>query len=552
VCFSFGPSVNAQAPDALAVTYAPVLRFTGGEKFYPTRVDYIISRSTLVQHSDGSIIDNSPTPATLGVYTSSDLYLNNTLGTLDAIAADYALEARDNGYYAYVHVVNTGFSTVIQYWLFYAYNNGPLNDHQGDIEVAQLFLDSLGNPQTLLYSQHFAGQNAAWGDVEKVGNHPVVYVAQGSHANYFRSFQGKIGLENDVVGSDGITVTFNETNLIMLESQGWLNFAGRWGYWGTEEEVALGRAGPLGPVFNQDGTRWTEPETYLGQTFTVGGLYFMLAWLVANFLLLFIIYVAVRGGWKTYGIVKLKRKSGLLVNSFFRSRGGPLLIVGIVAIVLTFIALFLPWYTISASSEAGPLAKQGGVTLMTINGINGLSVNMFMGSGDSTSGFSNLFSAQFPFALIFLAGLILLALDVIGVKSGKKLGNKFILGAVTSLFPFILIFVFIMMLPTFLPWASALVPGQNIPPQVETMVRAVAGSPVYGTNSQSFPVVGVTTVSWGFGIGAYLFLVAAIMRIAAGFMMRTTPELQVEPMLQPSVTSGTPLAPPPPPPPPQQ
>jgi len=551
-CFSFRPTVNAQAAEALAVAYAPVLHFTGGEKFYPTSVDYIISRSTLVRYSDGAIIANSPTPATLGVYTSSDLYLNNTLGTFDAIAADYALEAENNGYYAYVHVVNMGFSTVIQYWLFYAYNNGPLNDHQGDIEVVELFLDSLGNPERLLCSQHFAGQNAAWGDVEKADNHPVVYVAQGSHANYFRSFQGKIGLENDALGSDGITVTFNESNLIMLESQGWLNFAGRWGYWGTMEEVALGRAGPLGPVFNQNGIRWAQPATYLGQTFTVGGMYFMLAWLVANFLILFIIYVAVRGGWKTYGIVKLKRKGGLLVKRFFKSRGGPLLMVGIVAIVMTFIALFLPWYTITASSEAGPLAEQGGVTLMTIDGINGLSVNMFLGSGESMSGFSNLFSAQFPFSLIFLAGLILLALDVIGVKSGKKLGNKFILGAITSLFPFILIFVFIMMLPTFLPWASALVPGQTIPPQVETMVKAVAGNPVYGAYSQSLPIVGVTTVSWGFGIGAYLFLVAAIMRIVVGFMIRTTPELQVEPPVQQPVASGAPPAPPSPPPPPPQ
>lgn len=223
--------------------------------------------------------------------------------------------------------------------------------------------------------------------------------------------------------------------------------------------------------------------------------------------------------------------------------------LGMAAIVITLIALFLPWYTISASSDTGPLAKQGGVTLMTINGISGLQVNMFLGSGESTSGFRNLFSAQFPFLLIFLAGLVLLALDIIGVKSGKKLGNKFIFGAITSLFPFILIFAFIMILPTFLPWASALVPGQQIPPQVDTMVHAVAGNPVYGTNSQTFPVVGYTTVSWGFGIGAYLFLVAAIMRIVAGFIMRSTPELQAAPTQPPPPPKPSSPSPPPPPPP---
>ena len=538
VCLSFIPSVHAQTPAELADTYKPVLHFTQGEKFYPTRVEYIISKSTLVRHSNSTIVYPSPTPSNLGTHAGSDqMYLNNTLGTVDAIAADYALEASSYGYYVYVHVVpNSGGYTVIQYWLFYVYNNGQLNDHQGDIEVVEIFLEG-SEPKTALYSQHFAGENAAWGDVEKVDNtHPVVYVAQGSHANYFRPYQGKIGLENDIVGSDGKTIMPNELTRIMLgetgnhiSEQSWLDFEGRWGFWGTNEEVTLGMAGPFGPGFNQNHDRWAHPSAYLGTTFGVGNLYFMLAWLVANFLLFFIIYIAIRGGWKTYGIVKLGRKGGLLVKKFFKSRGGPSLMLGIAAIILTFIAMFLPWYTINASSESGPLSQQGGATLMTIDGISGLEVNMFVGAGESASGFRNLFSAQLPFAMIFLAGLVLLTLDIIGVKSGKKVGNKFIFGAVTSLMPFILIFVFIMMLPSFLPWASALIPGQEVPPQqIETMVRAVAGNPVYGTNSQVFPVVGTTTVSWGFGIGAYLFLVAAIIRIVAGLMMRTTPELHAE------------------------
>jgi len=551
VCLSFIPSVHAQTSAELAETYKPVLHFTQGEKFYPTRVEYIISKSTLVSHLSSTIVDLSPTPSNLARVGSDRMYLNNTLGTVDAIAADYALEVSSYGYYVYVHVVNSGGYTVIQYWLFYVYNNGQLNDHQGDIEVVEIFLEG-SEPKTALYSQHFAGENAAWGDVEKVNNtHPVVYVAQGSHANYFRSYQGKIGLENDIVGSDGKTIMPNELTRIMLgetgnhiSEQSWLDFEGRWGFWGTNEEVTLGMAGPLGPVFNQDGIRWAQPSAYLDTTFGVGNLYFMLAWLVANFLLLFIIYIAIRGGWKTYGIVKLGRKGGLLVKKFFKSRGGPSLMLGIAAIVLTFIAMFLPWYTINASSESGPLSQQGGATLMTIDGISGLKVNMFVGAGESASGFRNLFSAQLPLAIIFLAGLVLLTLDIIGVKSGKKLGNKFIFGAVMSLMPFILIFVFIMMLPSFLPWASALIPGQEVPPQqIETMVRAVAGNPVYGTNSQVFPVVGTTTVSWGFGIGAYLFLVAAIIRIVAGFMMRTTPELQAEAALPPPSEQPTPPPP---------
>lgn len=542
--------MKAQTPEQQASTFAPVFHFTQGEKFYPTSVDYITGSSVLKRRfSDGSntTVEAAPTPDTLGTHAGTDLFLDNKLGNLDAIAADYASKASNIGYYAYVHIVSSGTSTAIQYWLFYAYNNGPLNDHQGDIEVVEIFLDSSGTPVNALYSQHGAGENAVWGDVEKTDNHPVVYVAQGSHANYFRSYQGKIGVENDIVGNNGITIMPSDLHLVILDGShpSWLDFNGRWGYWGIDEDVALGRAGPMGPVQNQNGVRWADPEGYLGSTFSVGGTYFILAWLVANFLLLFVIYVVIRAAWKIVGIVRLQRKGGLLVKKFLKGRGSIGLTLGIIAILIMVIALFLPWYTITASSDIGPLAKQGGVTLMTIDGINGMQVNLFMGpGGDSTSGYNNLFFMQIPFAILIAVGIVLLVLDVIGVKSGKNIGRKFMLGAITSLLPFILIFLFMTQLPSFLPFASGLVPGQNIPPQLDTVVHAIAGNPVYGTTSQTFDVIGTTTVSWGFGIGAYLFLVAAVIRIAAGFIMRSAPELEAKP--PPSQPKEAKPTPPPP------
>ena len=185
----YSMAAKAQPAGGLAQRYAPVLHFAGGEKFFPTSVDYIISSSSLMQrNADGSssLVTSSPTPTSLGGYNSSRDFLDNNHGTLDAIAADYASVGASAGYFAYVHVDNLSGSTVIQYWLFYAYNNGPLNDHQSDIEVVEVFLDRGGNPTQALYSQHLAGENAAWGNVETQDGHPVVYVALGSHANYFR------------------------------------------------------------------------------------------------------------------------------------------------------------------------------------------------------------------------------------------------------------------------------------------------------------------------------------------------------------------------------
>ncbi len=537
LCSSSIQPAKVESPAVLASTYAPVLHFARDEMFYPTSVEYIISSSVLKRRlPDGSsiVVDLAPTPDSLGSYASYDLFLDNKLGTFDAISADYSSRADSIGYYAYVHVASSDSSTVIQYWLFYAYNNGPINNHQGDIEVLEIFLDSSGSPQKALFSQHGAGENAVWGDVEKSGNHPVVYVAQGSHANYFRSYQGRIGIENDIVGGGGITIKTDDLNLVVLDSQSWLNFAGRWGYWGTDEEVALGRAGPLGPVQNQDGIRWAQPQKYLDSTFAVNGNYFILAWLAANFLLLFIVYLVIRGAWKIVNIERLHRKSGLLVKKFLKSIGVVGLVLSIVAILITVVALLLPWYTVTASSEEGPLVQHGDVTLVNIDGINGIQVNLFLGAnGDSTSGYANFFFMQIPFAIIIGVGVIFLVLDVIGVRSGKSIGTKFIGGAIISLFPFILILAFIMALPSFLPFASSLAPGDEIPSQVEGMVQTIAANPIYGTAVQQFPTVGATTVSWGFSIGAYLLVAAAAIRIVAGFITRSMPPLQEKPAASP-------------------
>jgi hypothetical protein len=531
------PTAEAQTNEELAAQYAPVLHFTQGEKFYPTTVDYIIGSCVLKQRDSSgtsTVVDPTPTADSLPSSDSNNMFLDNSLGTLEAITADYSSKEAALGYTVYVHVVNSGSSTVLEYWLFYIYNNGPLNDHQGDIEVIEVFLDAAQNPQTVLLSQHGAGQNAAWGDAEKADNHPVVYVAQGSHANYFRSYQGKMGIENDVVGNDGKTITIAPSDIVMLGNQNWLGFQGRWGYWGTDQEVALGRAGPYGPVFNQDGTRWAQPYSYLASTLAVGGTYFTLAWLVASFLLFFIIYIVARGAWKSWGIFRLHRKGGLMVGRFLKGRGGIGLMLGIAAIIITVIALFVPWYTITASSETGPLAQQGGETLMTIDGIHGVTVNMFLGIGnsDASSGYMTLFSSQLPFAIIIGAGIILLALDVIGVKSGKSMGKKFWIGIITAIFPIILVLVFISQLPALLPFANGLFPGQSIPPQIGDLMRTIAGSPVTGTTSAVFPVVGVTTVNWGLAFGAYLFWVAIVFRIIGGFLMYTASDLKKKPAPQ--------------------
>jgi hypothetical protein len=85
--------------------------------------------------------------------------------------------------------------TILQYHFFYAFNDWRLaangmNHHEGDWEMVAVYLKN-GNPYSVLFSQHGAGNIKKWEDaivvVDMHGQrttHPLVYVALGSHANY--------------------------------------------------------------------------------------------------------------------------------------------------------------------------------------------------------------------------------------------------------------------------------------------------------------------------------------------------------------------------------
>jgi hypothetical protein len=95
----------------------------------------------------------------------------------------------------YGRKVEHGDTTVLQYWYFsyddlYSYVYPPddtiWQDHEGDWEMVSVVLRH-GRPIEAGYSQHCTGERRAWADVDTYNGttHPVVYVANGSHANLF-------------------------------------------------------------------------------------------------------------------------------------------------------------------------------------------------------------------------------------------------------------------------------------------------------------------------------------------------------------------------------
>lgn len=126
--------------------------------------------------------------------------------TAAAAALTYQrIQAEKESYTYYGRVFRESCWLVLQYWFFYPFNNWRsgffgVNDHEGDWEGINIYCSedhqkSLDDPERIVphwvaYAAHeFSGEDLRrrWDDpvVEKIGEHPVIYVGAGSHASYF-------------------------------------------------------------------------------------------------------------------------------------------------------------------------------------------------------------------------------------------------------------------------------------------------------------------------------------------------------------------------------
>lgn len=512
----------------LALMYSPYLHFAGGERFFPTDVNYHINNSVLYQKIDDSnmLIDSSPTVTSISLLGSGSYFLNNTLGGFEEIAEDYEQWQESPTYTVYVRVMREADYFIVQYWFFYAFNPGTLNEHQGDWEMIEVVLDLAETPLYAVYSQHFAGERASWNDVEKVdGTHPRVYVALGSHASYFRPYQGKLGLESDQVGN-AFTLDPDDLQIIVLgengignhpSSQGWLEYGGRWGNWAKLADISLGAAGPSGPGHAENEEKWSYPVFWGSDKFQVNQTWFTLSWITFYFIYIFAGILALLTAIKIWRIIKRRNEGKLNIVKILRSRRGIGVILGVVGILLYLIALFLPWYIVTGDVQTPTLETVGETELVLIDGVNGLRVNTLQ----SNQGMAQLFGIGIPFSIILLSSIILNALDLIGVEEAKSLSKTYITSGITTLIPVVVILIFITQLAGLItPFANAMAGGSAVPPQIHEMAQRISSSPMTGEYSDALDSYGNIYIAWGFGIGSYLFIASAIAKLVSGIIIR--------------------------------
>ncbi|KAL6712317.1 hypothetical protein ACN47E_000194 [Coniothyrium glycines] len=286
---------TAGVPDYV-LKYAPVVYLHKDEQYFPTDIKVFLDNTTPRVNFNEVPAPSKPLTTSNVDQLGSNVYLTSNddvtkdpqwiLGTRpdasgktnDAITAAVIVNDKGNG------------EVDAYYMYFYAYNYGgqvlgwpALNfgNHVGDWEHTMVRFAN-GIPQAIWYSQHANGQAFTYPTVEKDGDRPIAYSAQGSHANYaiggthdhtIPNLNLPGGVLEDHTGKDikwdplhsAWFFKFNSANQQFTPYDqntptNWLNFRGRWGDQeyptSDKRQVKLfGQAkfgsGPTGPVDKQ-------------------------------------------------------------------------------------------------------------------------------------------------------------------------------------------------------------------------------------------------------------------------------------------------------------
>ena len=186
---------------------------------------------------------------------------------------------------------------------------------------------------------------------------------------------------------------------------------------------------------------------------------FTLPWLVANFVAIWLIYVAIRAAWKLVGVVKLSRTVGLRIGRFIRGKGGIGLAIGIAAIAVTVVAFFFPWYSVTASSSG---TGSSPIHLISLDGFKGFNASVFSNQTGVSPPVTKIVSVNAPFAIMYAVGIPLLLIDVVGVTKGSRLGRKFVDGGIVLIITVALMYVWFSLLPNDIPLTSYLFGGASV------------------------------------------------------------------------------------------
>lgn len=281
------PEARGATPAQLLARHAPVLVLHPAERFAPVPVaGFLADSDLLVRAPDGTWQAATAALPQAGPAARLD---QRSCRAVDGSAALDCYAAAEEAHAAAPTVYGAMFRTrdriALQYWLFYPANIFSLastaglfwQSHEGDWEAVTVLLDTRERPLLVGLSEHCVGARRDWATAPRRGSRPIVYVALGSHANYFTP--GKKPLARSCWPKEALAV-YDAYKVPLLDSAArgrtvtpgvsrvtaaspsWMAFAGTWGEdqfvrFPGVDPLRYG-AGPAGPAFHG---LWRRPVT---------------------------------------------------------------------------------------------------------------------------------------------------------------------------------------------------------------------------------------------------------------------------------------------------
>jgi hypothetical protein len=235
-------------PAILLASHVPRLVYDSMEAYFAdSAAIWTDSRYTQLRRADGTVLATAPRLSLdyLGPHAYGDgrpVLASDVIGeTTRDYGAHAAAAHRDVRYRDRVHGHarrDDQGRLWLQYWCFYYYNDyqlaGPLvggGKHEGDWEMVQIRLDGSERPVEAIYAQHRGAETHPWSYVTKApssADTPLVYVARGSHAAYFRPGAHWTGVWFD--NADGRGPRIDPALIVLSDDQpAWVAWPGYWG-----------------------------------------------------------------------------------------------------------------------------------------------------------------------------------------------------------------------------------------------------------------------------------------------------------------------------------
>lgn len=265
-------------PNGLSQSYAdeykPQFKFSAEEDYFPVAIEATMVAGPWLKKITDCVFDalnpfypfliplsQSNFASEMGKHADNSYLLFYPSILIDII---YSVQANNPAvYWTSTRCDNNSYA--IQYWLYYFRDSkvAGMGGHPGDWEVVTVFFNSNKNPISVSFSQHDGQKTMSWSEAEKIdSNHPVVYVAKGSHANYPQ----KVLEWFDWASGDGEVYFENYEpkelpRMSQIDSQSnfaWLLFSGTWF---ALENLPIG---PRMPPFNGPADKWLDPCKWAG------------------------------------------------------------------------------------------------------------------------------------------------------------------------------------------------------------------------------------------------------------------------------------------------